>query len=59
MTGTTIGSCGAAVSLLTLETMTFGAEADERLSGNMLLTFFAAGGTFIDTADVCSAGFSG
>ena len=55
---TTLGSSGAVVSTVALGTMTFGAEADEATSGDMLGTFFTAGGTFIDTADVYGAGVS-
>ncbi len=38
--------------------MTFGAEADEATSGAILDRYVAAGGSFIDTADVYSAGVS-
>jgi aryl-alcohol dehydrogenase (NADP+) len=38
--------------------MTFGDEADEATSFDLLDTFFAAGGNFIDTADVYSQGIS-
>ena len=55
---TTLGTSGAVVSTLALGTMTFGAEADEAASGDMLATFFEAGGTLIDTADVYSSGVS-
>jgi aryl-alcohol dehydrogenase (NADP+) len=54
----TLGNSGAVVSELALGTMTFGAEADEQTSRDMLDTFIEAGGTFIDTADVYSSGAS-
>ncbi len=38
--------------------MTFGAEADETTSGEILTAFVEHGGTFVDTADVYSAGAS-
>jgi aryl-alcohol dehydrogenase (NADP+) len=38
--------------------MTFGSEADEAASGQILTTFVEGGGTFIDTADVYSGGTS-
>ncbi|MEO8242282.1 MAG: aldo/keto reductase [bacterium] len=53
-----LGPSGAVVSTLCLGTMTFGAEADEAASHQLMDTFFAAGGTFVDTADVYSAGVS-
>ena len=43
---------------LCLGTMTFGAEADEATSHRLLDAYAAAGGNFIDTADVYSAGAS-
>ena len=46
------------VSTLCLGTMTFGAEADEATSHQLLDDYVAAGGNFIDTADVYSAGTS-
>jgi aryl-alcohol dehydrogenase-like predicted oxidoreductase len=54
----TLGRSGAVVSAHALGTMTFGAEADETASGEILDTFIANGGTFIDTADVYAAGAS-
>ncbi|WP_423920824.1 aldo/keto reductase [Frigoribacterium sp. 2-23] len=54
----TLGNSGAVVSELTLGTMTFGAEADESTSHEILDAFVEGGGTFIDTADVYSAGVS-
>ncbi|BDZ48383.1 oxidoreductase [Frondihabitans sucicola] len=53
-----LGNSGTIVSELTLGTMTFGSEADETTSHAILDTFFEHGGTFIDTADVYSAGVS-
>ena len=54
----TLGNSGTIVSAQTLGTMTFGAEADEKTSHQIIDAFIAAGGTFIDTADVYSAGTS-
>ncbi|WP_154794421.1 aldo/keto reductase [Occultella kanbiaonis] len=54
----TLGRSGAAVSTQALGTMTFGAEADEATSHALLDAYVAAGGNFIDTADVYSAGVS-
>lgn len=54
----TLGRSGAAVSAQTLGTMTFGAEADEATSGDILTAFVEGGGTFVDTADVYSSGIS-
>ena len=54
----TLGRSGAVVSTQALGTMTFGAEADEETSGTILETFVEGGGTFVDTADVYSAGVS-
>lgn len=53
-----LGNSGTIVSELTLGTMTFGAEADETTSHAILDTFVEHGGTFVDTADVYSAGVS-
>lgn len=53
-----LGNSGTVVSELTLGTMTFGAEADESTSHSIIDTFVDHGGTFIDTADVYSAGES-
>jgi aryl-alcohol dehydrogenase (NADP+) len=55
---TTLGTSGTVVSTQCLGTMTFGAEADEETSGQILETFVEAGGTFVDTADVYSQGVS-
>ena len=54
----TLGNSGTVVSAHALGTMTFGAEADEPTSHLILDAFLAAGGTFIDTADVYSSGIS-
>lgn len=53
-----LGSSGTVVSSFALGTMTFGAEADEATSFELLDDYFAGGGNFIDTADVYSAGIS-
>ncbi len=53
-----LGTSGAVVSAYCLGTMTFGAEADEPTSHQLMDNYFAAGGNFIDTADVYSAGAS-
>ena len=53
-----LGSSGTVVTALCLGTMTFGAEADEPTSHQLLQDYVAAGGNFIDTADVYSAGLS-
>lgn len=53
-----LGRSGLKVSELCLGAMTFGREADERLSHRMLDRFVEAGGNFIDTADVYSQGVS-
>jgi aryl-alcohol dehydrogenase-like predicted oxidoreductase len=54
----TLGNSGAVVSTYALGTMTFGAEADEATSHAILDDYVAAGGNFIDTADVYSTGVS-
>jgi aryl-alcohol dehydrogenase-like predicted oxidoreductase len=54
----TLGNSGAVVSTYALGAMTFGAEADEATSHAILGDYVAAGGNFIDTADVYSAGVS-
>jgi aryl-alcohol dehydrogenase-like predicted oxidoreductase len=53
-----LGQSGLLVSELCLGTMTFGREADEQASGDMIRCFVTAGGNFIDTADVYSDGVS-
>lgn len=54
----TLGSSGLSVDILGLGTMTFGDEADEPTSHQILDRYLEAGGTFIDTADVYSRGVS-
>jgi aryl-alcohol dehydrogenase-like predicted oxidoreductase len=54
----TLGRSGAVVSAQALGTMTFGAEADEETSGEIMTAFVEGGGTFFDTADVYSTGIS-
>jgi aryl-alcohol dehydrogenase-like predicted oxidoreductase len=54
----TLGRTGCAVSPLTLGTMTFGNETDERGSHEQLDRFLEAGGNLVDTADVYTAGTS-
>jgi aryl-alcohol dehydrogenase-like predicted oxidoreductase len=53
-----LGHTGLSVSELCLGAMTFGREATESESRAMLDRFVAAGGNFIDTADVYSRGVS-
>lgn len=53
-----LGRTGLKVSELCLGAMTFGNEADEATSHQMLDRFVDAGGTFIDTADVYGQGRS-
>jgi aryl-alcohol dehydrogenase-like predicted oxidoreductase len=53
-----LGGTGLKVSELCLGAMTFGRESDEQTSHQMLDRFVEAGGVFIDTADVYSAGES-
>jgi len=53
-----LGNSGTIVSTLTLGAMTFGNEADEPTSHTILDAFVEHGGTFVDTADVYSAGAS-
>jgi len=54
----TLGNSGAVVTNYALGTMTFGAEASEEQSHAILDDYVAAGGNFIDTADVYSSGVS-
>lgn len=54
----TLGRSGTVVSAQALGTMTFGPEADEATSHQILTAFAEGGGTFVDTADVYSAGVS-
>ena len=53
-----LGRTGMRVSELCLGAMTFGREAPEEESCRMMDAFVAAGGNFIDTADVYSQGIS-
>jgi len=53
-----LGDTGLKVSELCLGAMTFGREADEATSFAMLNAFVEAGGNFIDTANVYTAGAS-
>jgi aryl-alcohol dehydrogenase-like predicted oxidoreductase len=53
-----LGRTGLKVSELCLGTMSFGAGTDEQTAHRMLDRFVEAGGTFVDTADVYSAGVS-
>jgi Predicted oxidoreductases (related to aryl-alcohol dehydrogenases) len=54
----TLGRSGTVVFEQALGTMTFGAEADEAASHAIIDAYLAAGGNFIDTADVYSSGES-
>ena len=54
----TLGRSGAVVSTQALGTMTFGSEADETTSGEILGAFVERGGTLVDTADVYGSGVS-
>jgi aryl-alcohol dehydrogenase-like predicted oxidoreductase len=54
----TLGNSGVIVSTYALGTMTFGAEADEATAHAILDHYVAAGGNFIDTADVYGASVS-
>ena len=54
----TLGSTGTVVSAQCLGTMTFGNESSQEVSHAQLDRFVEAGGNFIDTADVYSAGVS-
>ncbi|WAP51706.1 aldo/keto reductase [Arthrobacter sp. ATA002] len=53
-----LGRSGTVVSTYALGTMTFGNESDQRVSHDLLNSFVEAGGNFIDTADVYTAGTS-
>jgi aryl-alcohol dehydrogenase-like predicted oxidoreductase len=53
-----LGNSGAVVSVHCLGTMTFGNEADEPTSVALINDYIEAGGNFLDTADVYSAGAS-
>lgn len=51
-----LGDSGTVVSAYALGTMTFGAESDEAASHAIMDEYAAAGGNFIDTAGVYTAG---
>jgi aryl-alcohol dehydrogenase-like predicted oxidoreductase len=53
-----LGNTGLMVSELCLGCMTFGQEADEETSKEIIGRFLDAGGNFLDTADVYSNGVS-
>ncbi len=53
-----LGKTGLKVSALCLGAMTFGRESSEEVSRQILDRFIAAGGNFIDTADVYAGGAS-
>lgn len=53
-----LGNSGAVVSAYCLGTMTFGSESDEATAFRLMDDYVAAGGNFIDTANVYSAGVS-
>ena len=53
-----LGNSGTIVSAYALGTMTFGAESDEATSFRLMDDYVAAGGNFLDTANVYSAGLS-
>lgn len=53
-----LGRSDIVVSVLALGTMTFGVETEEAEAHRQLDRFIAAGGTFIDTADVYGSGRS-
>lgn len=53
-----LGNSGAVVTAYCLGTMTFGKESDETTSFALMNDYVEAGGNFLDTADVYSAGVS-
>jgi aryl-alcohol dehydrogenase-like predicted oxidoreductase len=53
-----LGDSGAIVTNYCLGAMTFGAESSEAVSHQLLDAYVEAGGNFVDTADVYSAGAS-
>ncbi|OWJ62678.1 aldo/keto reductase [Inquilinus limosus] len=53
-----LGNSGAVVTAWCLGTMTFGKESDETTSFALMDDYVEAGGNFLDTADVYSAGVS-
>lgn len=58
MEQTYLGRSGLVVSELCLGTMTFGGPTDEEAARDIVERFRAAGGTFLDTADVYQGGRS-
>ncbi|CAN5714950.1 aldo/keto reductase [soil metagenome] len=54
----TLGRSGLMVSELCLGSMTFGREADEATSKELVDRYLGAGGNFIDTADIYESGAS-
>src|SRR3712207_3564124 len=53
-----VGNSGLLVSELCLGGMTFGGDADEEASRQLLDRYVDAGGNFVDTADVYGGGAS-
>lgn len=53
-----LGNSGCIVSEFALGAMTFGDEADESASGEIIAAYREAGGNFVDTANVYSQGVS-
>jgi aryl-alcohol dehydrogenase-like predicted oxidoreductase len=53
-----LGDTGLMVSELCLGCMTFGREADEEASKDLVARFLEVGGNFVDTADVYTRGVS-
>ena len=53
-----LGNSGTIVSAYCLGTMTFGAESDEATAFRLMDQYVEAGGNFLDTANVYSAGVS-
>ncbi|MFF9606657.1 aldo/keto reductase [Streptomyces sp. NPDC014684] len=51
-----LGRTGLRVSRIGLGTLTWGRDTDEHDAADMLKTFWEAGGTFVDTADVYADG---
>lgn len=54
----TLGPAGPEISRFALGTMTFGKETEEKVAREMLDTYVAAGGNFVDTADNYNHGTS-
>jgi aryl-alcohol dehydrogenase-like predicted oxidoreductase len=54
-----LGDTGLMVSELCLGCMTFGREADEEASKDLVARFLEVGGNFVDTADVYTGGLRG